>query len=736
MSKTALVIVILLVMALLGGVFYMALTTDSNSTPKASSRTPGKPGGGSSGRGMKPGFGSLPRMVKGDQPEKPAVELIPMVKVGHYGDVKSIDVTSDGKFLLSGSQDHSAILWDIGSGMPVREYPFSDDVHAVEISPDGSTALISLGSHEVLHLNLVSGHVLRKIVDFELASHHLAFSPDGKRCLTSDLGFVHYWDLESEKLLRSVGKINENITDLVLLPEEESVLTATDGGTVTLWDLKSGKELQVLSGSEPVLSLDYSPSTGQMLNSSENKTISLWDLKTEKVLKTFHEEKGRVHTVKWVKEGKSFISCSYDGQVLLWNVDQEKPLKQIKEEWKSFQSLALSPDRQMAWISTGENDIIQWELENGKKTDPFDDDLQRDSPGIFFSPDGSILATEPQFRHPLIWNTKTGHPLNQGDSLKEIREIGPILPDNRTLVNASDQNTPALWDLESGKNLHTFQDGHKDFIMSQALSSDGKTFLTCSLRGEVIAWDLVTRKKLHSVKPFGEGVYLVAISPNGKAALLMTEKLTLCLWDLKTNKVIQSFRGFDRLHGNAPASIVFSKEGTEFLTGFYTGVIQTWDLKTWKVVRTVKSENTDDMSQTFSPDRNRMLSFRKEDHDTVILRDVKTGRILQRLSGHPGQVESAKFSPDERTAVSEGTDGTIRFWDLKTGKELARLHGFSEDTWLLLTSEGEFDGAGNLEKHLSYVRTDSLEMVPLKEVREKFERKGLLATILHRKQTK
>jgi WD40 repeat protein len=43
------------------------------------------------------------------------------------------------------------------------------------------------------------------------------------------------------------------------------------------------------------------------------------------------------------------------------------------------------------------------------------------------------------------------------------------------------------------------------------------------------------------------------------------------------------------------------------------------------------------------------------------------------MSGHRGEVYAVAFSPDGRTLVSGGQDGTIRFWDPATGQELAKL---------------------------------------------------------------
>ena len=81
-----------------------------------------------------------------------------------------------------------------------------------------------------------------------------------------------------------------------------------------------------------------------------------------------------------------------------------------------------------------------------------------------------------------------------------------------------------------------------------------------------------------------------------------------------------------------------------------------------------------------SPDGRRALTCGQS--PVVRLWDVKTGREIRRLEGHPGAVNAVAFSPDGRHAVSAGiADALVRMWDLETGRELRRprrahLQGF------------------------------------------------------------
>jgi WD40 repeat protein len=57
----------------------------------------------------------------------------------------------------------------------------------------------------------------------------------------------------------------------------------------------------------------------------------------------------------------------------------------------------------------------------------------------------------------------------------------------------------------------------------------------------------------------------------------------------------------------------------------------------------------------------------------VELRDAG-GRKRAALKGHTSQVQALAFSPDGRTLLTGGRDGTVRLWDLATGQESACLN--------------------------------------------------------------
>lgn len=97
-------------------------------------------------------------------------------------------------------------------------------------------------------------------------------------------------------------------------------------------------------------------------------------------------------------------------------------------------------------------------------------------------------------------------------------------------------------------------------------------------------------------------------------------------------------------------------------------------------------------SAVFSPDGRYVASG--SDYGTVRVWEVATGKEVARMP-HGDGVTSVAFSPDGRYVVSGSNDGTARVWEAATGKEVARMTHKSWVSSVAFSPDGRYVVSGS-----------------------------------------
>lgn len=271
-----------------------------------------------------------------------------------------------------------------------------------------------------------------------------------------------------------------------------------------------------------------------------------------------------------------------------------------------------------------------------------------------------------------------------------------ISQDGCWAVSGSSDQSARIWDLETGECQATLR-GHTDSVQSVAITPDGKRILSASINDEARVWDAATgiRKAiLQSNSPSGWSV--VALADNCRA--LSSHLNGLMLWDLASAKCLKTIEsGLDE--DDQVFSVAVNSEGTQALSGHFSGLIELWDLETVTRIKTLKGHSGVVLSVQITPDGRFAVSGSAD--MTVKIWDLSTRSCVGTLEGHRSDVHSVAVSPMGTVIASTGyADRTIRLWDMQTGLCLQVIeHGrgalptsvtFShDDAWLLVgTAEG------------------------------------------------
>ena len=256
-------------------------------------------------------------------------------------------------------------------------------------------------------------------------------------------------------------------------------------------------------------------------------------------------------------------------------------------------------------------------------------------------------------------------------------------PDGKALATGSGDNTVKLWDLKTGRELHTLKE-HSGGVFSVSFSPDGKTLATGSQDRTVKLWDVQAARELHTLKGHSDGISSVSFSPDGKTLATGSYDKTVKLWDVQAGRELQTLpseRSANKGYSDFALSVSFSPDGKTLAIGRADSTVKLWDVQTARELHTLKGHTDWVYSVSFSSDGKTLATGSGD--NTVKLWDVQVGRELHTLKEHSGTVFSVSFSPDGKTLATGSQDQTVKLWDVQVGR---KLHTLRHSSWVFSVS--------------------------------------------------
>jgi WD40 repeat protein/serine/threonine protein kinase len=580
---------------------------------------------------------------------------------GHNAPIVGVAFSPDRTRLTTGSDDQMVKVWDVATGRELSTFQGSSNrARRMAVSPDGTRVAIS-EDNTVKLWDVASGKELRTFRGDNRAWQvfSLAFSPDGTRLARCD-GTATVWDVATGKVLcrlRRGYSVAFSPDGTRVATSESTVSGGLVGGSfdVTVWDVKSARELVTFRGhSARVTTMHFSQDGTRLASGSFDKTVKVWDVASGKELRTLQGHKSWALSVAFSPDGTRLASGGYDQTVKVWDVASAKELRTFRGHNDWVTTVAFSPDG--ARLASGSSDakVMLWEVANHQEC--------RTLPGtsngvttVAFSPEGTRLASG-SYKSVTLSEVASGKVLR---TLSGGVNIVAFSPDGKRLATGgSHDRSIRLWDVASGKELHTFQGprrgvGTAEQVNTLAFSPDGKRLASGSHHQAVKLWDVASGKELRALQ--GDNmIWSVAFSRDG-TRLASNDGQTIKLWDVASGEKLRTLQG----HTEQVVSVAFSPDGTRLASGSNDRTVKVWDVASAKELRALRGHRGPVGRVAFSPDGARLASG-SVDH-TVKVWDVASGQELRTLR-HEGLVGPVAFSPDG-TVLATGSDGTVRVWD-------------------------------------------------------------------------
>ena len=279
-----------------------------------------------------------------------------------------------------------------------------------------------------------------------------------------------------------------SVSAVALSTDGALAVSASDDGTLKVWDLRDGRELRTMECFSPTVQTVAVSSDGHLAISGCLDQLKVWDVESGQELRTLFP-RSAISAVVMSRDGRVAISAFKDGTLKVWDLVAGQELQTLRGHTAQVYGVGLSADGRCAVSASADNTLKVWDVENGFEL-----------------------------------HTLHGH----SDYVCAVA----VSADGTRAVSGSVDKTLKVWDVQSGSQLRSLS-GHSDEFYGVALTADGRHLISASSERTLKLWDVGTGRERLTLRGHASPVLGVAISADGASAISASMDQTLKVWDVK-----------------------------------------------------------------------------------------------------------------------------------------------------------------------------------------------------------
>jgi len=542
--------------------------------------------------------------------------------------------------------------------------------------------------------------------------YSIAFSPDGQQLATAGKDrVVRVWNVASgDRVCEFIGHRDE-VNAVVFLPDG-ILASASDDGTIRLWDVVSGKPAGLLEPNDGRVFGLAATHDGKILAAGgESARLRIWDLATRAEVWSA-EGPAVVESLSFSPDDRLLALGDKDGRFRCFDMAERKLVHEAQISDRSAISVAFSPNTPDVVIAGRSSMLGVYRRSANDWSVVGNEELDARTIGMHtaaFSPRNNMLASGNrdgtiQFwnvRPKLVsWRTLPGH----------TGRVWSLAwsPDGRVLASGGADGTVKIWNPDRPVGSAAVYPGFPAYICSLSFSPNQQTILAGGDDGRLRTWNRHTRSLERVSDAYPPGFTAGAYIGDDNATIAIAVQGGVNRWTIGGEP--RAVDGISELV--SPRSCALSPDGRLLAVGGPGGFAAITGADDLHLRRQFKSRALTVRCVAISADGRHLVTAGAGAQ--IEFWNTETGELEHLFSGHTGQTHCVAFSTDGKTIISGGNDQLVRVWNVASGKLQATLVGNSgEVSALAIAPDGKTLATGTNEPgtvKLFDLRSNSLLM--------------------------
>lgn len=278
--------------------------------------------------------------------------------------VVTVDISSDGEFIVLAGVDNIVCVWKIISLEKVTCQPHAEQVSSLKFSHNSNWVASEEGKTIKVWDAKTGDEIANLTTDFVIST--FVFSSNDQLVSIGAGGDykIDIWNvLNQQKIAELQHDSSVKIDDLIFSKNGKWLISSSIDSTARVWSLETMQEVsritydpQEYTNMYEVLKTRISPDEKELLSvntvaifninnnavTARESTIRIWDLLSgQEIIRVIHNS--WVNDVVWSPDGNYVFSGGWDGVVRIWDANSGNEVGRIAHD-AQIKSLAFTPD--------------------------------------------------------------------------------------------------------------------------------------------------------------------------------------------------------------------------------------------------------------------------------------------------------------------------------------------------------------------------------------------------------